>query len=211
DDRILLEEPVISIDLEARVARTPRREISYDTLISSMPFDRLLRMTGLEHDPSVFSYNKVLVFNLGFDRKGPEGVNWIYYPSRDLCFYRVGFYDNIFGADRMSNYVEIGYPADAVVDAEETHRMRELVLTDLKRCGLVDDHQLVASHSVVLDPAYVHINQASISAVAAQKRVLESHGVYSAGRYGSWTYCSIEDNMVEARALAERLGGGPPS
>jgi hypothetical protein len=25
------------------------------------------------------------------------------------------------------------------------------------------------------------------------------------GRYGSWTYCSIEDNIVEARRLAERF------
>ena len=26
-------------------------------------------------------------------------------------------------------------------------------------------------------------------------------GVYSIGRYGSWTYCSIEDNIIEARTL----------
>jgi hypothetical protein len=29
--------------------------------------------------------------------------------------------------------------------------------------------------------------------------------VYSIGRYGGWTYCSIEDNIVEARALAKRF------
>jgi hypothetical protein len=27
--------------------------------------------------------------------------------------------------------------------------------------------------------------------------------VHSIGRYGAWTYCSIEDNMLEARALAQ--------
>ena len=54
----------------------------------------------------------LLVFNLGFDRKGPPGVHWTYYPQRELCFYRAGFYDNIFGTDRMSLYVEIGYPKD---------------------------------------------------------------------------------------------------
>jgi hypothetical protein len=32
--------------------------------------------------------------------------------------------------------------------------------------------------------------------------------VYSIGRYGSWTYCSIEDNIVEARALAEQWQTG---
>ena len=39
--------------------------------------------------------------------------------------------------------------------------------------------------------------------MAHLKSVLAVRGVYTAGRYGSWTYCSIEDNMVEARALAD--------
>jgi len=29
--------------------------------------------------------------------------------------------------------------------------------------------------------------------------------VHTVGRYGGWTYCSIEDNLVETRALAEKL------
>jgi protoporphyrinogen oxidase len=34
---------------------------------------------------------------------------------------------------------------------------------------------------------------------------LRAHGVHSIGRYGGWTYCSIEDNIVEARALVAQL------
>src|SRR5690606_35087300 len=135
------------------------------------------------------------VFNLGFDRKGPRKVNWIYYPDRSLCFYRVGFYDNIFDTDRMSLYVEIGYPAGAEVDVEG---MRKQTLEDLTRTGLVKDHQLVSWHSVVLDPAYVHITQASLAAHKQLAGELAAQGVYSIGRYGGWTYCSIEDNILEA-------------
>jgi len=57
----------------------------------------------------------------------------------------------------------------------------------------------------VLDPAYVHITQASLASVAEHKALLALRGVFSAGRYGSWTYCSIEDNIIEARALAARF------
>ncbi|MBW2463390.1 MAG: LPS biosynthesis protein, partial [Deltaproteobacteria bacterium] len=53
--------------------------------------------------------------------------------------------------------------------------------------------------------AYVHITKASMADVEKKKRILASRGVYSLGRYGSWTYCSIEDNIVEARALADDL------
>jgi len=28
---------------------------------------------------------------------------------------------------------------------------------------------------------------------------------HSVGRYGGWTCCSIEDNLIETRALAQRL------
>jgi len=205
DERVSLGERLVSIDLQKKVATTDRREIAFEYLVSSTPFDRLLTMTGIEHDPSIYSWNKVLVFNLGFDRKGPEDVHWMYYPSRDLSFYRVGFYDNIFGTDRMSLYVEVGRDKDAVIDAAEVDRMKAEVLRDLGRAGVIDGHELVSWHSVVLDPAYVHITKASMADVEKKRRILASRGVYSLGRYGSWTYCSIEDNILEARALADDL------
>jgi protoporphyrinogen oxidase len=191
-------EPLVALDLARKVARTPRREIAFERLVSSIPFNRLVAMTGLPHDPATFTWNKVLVFNLGFDRKGPRDVHWIYYPDRERVFYRIGFYDNIFDGDRMSLYVEIGFPAGATVDVAAT---RARVLEDLRREGLVTDHQLVAEHSVVMDPAYVHITQASLAEHRRLTGELTAHGVHSIGRYGGWTYCSIEDNIVEARRL----------
>jgi protoporphyrinogen oxidase len=77
------------------------------------------------------------------------------------------------------------------------------VLEDLAKCGVTDGHELVSWHSVVLDPAYVHITRESNAEVARLKAALATRGVFSIGRYGSWTYCSIEDNIVEARALAD--------
>ena len=203
--KLALRERLLSIDLRRKVATTSKREIGFEYLVSSAPFVHLLKASGLPHEPSVYTWNKVLVFNLGFDRKGPESIHWAYFPQRELSFYRVGFYDNIFGTDRMSLYVEVGYPKDAPVDDGVIERMRGRVLDDLERAGLVQGHELVSSHAVVMDPAYVHITSASLADFAAKRRVLESRGVYSIGRYGGWTYCSIEDNVVEARALADAL------
>ncbi len=202
-DRIALGESLVALDLPRRVATTSAgREIEYEFLVSSAPFDRLMPMTGLDYDPTVLSSNKVLVFNLGFDRKGLEGAHWVYFPDRELCFYRVGFYDNILSQPRMSLYVEVGLATDDVVDVDGT---RAQVLADLRRAGIIDDHVLVSHHSVVLDPAYVHINEGSRALHARATAELAEHGVYSVGRYGGWTYCSIEDNIVEARDLARSL------
>jgi hypothetical protein len=200
--QIALGESLLSVDLERKVATTQKRKIGFERLVSSAPFNRLLETTGLSSDPSIWSWNKVLVFNLGFDKKGPERVHWIYYPDRSLCFYRVGFYDNIFNTQRMSLYVEIGYPADGVVDERA---LLQRTLVDLRRSGVITDQELVSHHSVVLDPAYVHITEASIREHAKYKAELASHGVYTMGRYGGWTYCSIEDNVLEAQALTAAL------
>lgn len=204
-ERIALGEALIGIDLKNKVARTPKREIAFEHLISSAPFPKLLSLAGLDYQASDYSWNEVLVFNLGFDKKGPGGVHWAYFPQRELSFYRVGFYDNIFGSERMSLYVEIGLPAGTQLDEAAVDGYRERVLADLARVGIVTDHSLVAEHHVIMDPAYVHITRASLADVAKKKEILSSRGVHSIGRYGSWTYCSIEDNIVEARALADGL------
>ncbi len=195
---IALEEPLVSIDLARRVARTTKREIKFERLVSSAPFPKLARMAGLEHDAAAFTWNKVLVFNLGFDKKGPKEPHWVYYPNPARSFYRVGFYDNIFDASRLSVYVELGYARDAVVDVDAA---RARVLADLRAEGVITDHRLVAEHSVVMDPAYVHITQASMAEHRRVTAILNANGVYPAGRYGRWTYCSIEDNILEAKGL----------
>ena len=88
-------EPVTAIDLAARELTTPRRRLRYRRVVSSAPLPALARICGVAHDPAVFSSNKVLVFNLGFDRKGARDVHWMYFPDPSIAFYRVGWYDNI--------------------------------------------------------------------------------------------------------------------
>jgi protoporphyrinogen oxidase len=198
---VSLGEGLVSVDVGRKVARTNRREIRFDRLVSSVPFNRFAAMCGLAHDPAVWAWNKVLVFNLGFDGKGQKDVHWVYYPDRGTVFYRAGWYDNIFDADRLSLYVEIGFPKDAPLGESEIRALRDRVLTDLRREGVVNGQRLVAEHSVVLDPAYVHITKASLAEHARLAAELQRQGVWSLGRYGRWTYCAIEDNIVEAREL----------
>lgn len=204
-EKIRTSSEVTGIDVEAKeVILSEGRRIAYDRLISTMPFVRLLDLVGFDYDSAVYGWNQVLVFNLGFDRKGPDTRDhWLYFPGPEYCFYRVGFYDNILGSDRMSLYVELGFDKDARIDPDE---WLPRVLDDLKRATIVgDDQRLIDSESIVMNPAYVHISEASRRDVSEKKQLLAQTGIYSIGRYGSWTYCSIEDNIKEARDLAEFL------
>ena len=58
----------------------------------------------------------------------------------------------------MSLYVEIGFRARR--RGRRRARCARACSTICEREGVIDDHQLVAEHSVVMDPAYVHITQA---------------------------------------------------
>lgn len=100
-------------------------------------------------------------------------------------------------------YVELGFSKDDVINPNE---WLGRVFRDLKCAGIVSEEQtLVDYESIIMNPAYVHINSRSIHDVVEKKAQLEKYDVYSIGRYGSWTYCSIEDNIKEARALADSL------
>jgi protoporphyrinogen oxidase len=203
---IALNEALTAVDLAAKTLTTSKgRRIQFEHLVSSAPLDALLDICGLETDPHTFTANKVACFNLGFDRKGWEDVHWVYFPERKYAFYRVGWYDNIMDTDRMSLYVEVGRPRGDDIDMDA---LQATVLADLETAGVVQGHKLVAHHRVVLDPAYVHINKRSLAAVERFRGELAASGVHPVGRYGGWTYCAIEDNIVETRALAQSFQGG---
>lgn len=203
DEKVRLGEGLESVDVDAKIATTTSGEkIRYKNLISSAPLHHFLDIVG-EPNPGL-GYNKVLVFNLGFDSKGMEGVHWVYFPSKDVSFYRIGFYDNIQNTDRMSLYVELGFEPDATYDVDAELKR---VMADLSATGIVTDQHLVSHHSVTLDPAYAHINSLSRELYSQRSESWNQNGVYSIGRYGGWTYCSIEDNIIEAKALAESLSG----
>ncbi|MBP9086683.1 MAG: FAD-dependent oxidoreductase [Kofleriaceae bacterium] len=201
---VALNERVTGVQLAAHTVTTSQRTVGYRHLVSSAPMPVLAAIAGqaAELASAVFTANQVMVFNLGFDRKGQRDIHWMYFPEPQFCFYRVGWYDNILASDRMSLYVEIGAPAGSHVDVEVA---RQHVLRDLARASIVTDQQLVAWHSVTMNPAYCHISQQSMAAVARLRATLGGYDVHSIGRYGGWTYCSIEDNIVEARGLADAL------
>lgn len=205
DNQYRLNAEIVQIDKEYhKVYLSSGETYKYERLISTLPLPMLLHLCGTGYDRDAFSWNQVLVFNLGFDKKSFNTEDhWIYFPQKDITFYRVGFYDNILSGNKLSMYVEIGFPKDIAISPDE---WLERVLTDLKKVGIIDDTYVLKNHqSIIMDPAYVHISEKSVAETIRIKELLKSVDIYSIGRYGSWTYCSMEDNIKEARQLAVEL------
>jgi len=211
-DRILLNTMVTEIDKHNHIAKLSNgKKVEYEFLINTSPLNQFLNLFNGEYDSlkNSLSYNKVLVFNLGFDKKSKlDKEHWLYIPSKDCNYYRVGFYDNIIGADKLSMYIEIGYAKDYVITDEEIDKQLKLTLENLKKQGIIEKNFKLVDHQVIImDPAYVHIEKKSSEEIKKLFKELSNNKIYSIGRYGAWTYCSMEDCMVSAKELVERIKG----
>ena len=104
-------------------------------------------------------------------------------------------------------YIESGYNKNAIVTKEDIDMQLRLTLENLKKLGITDNDTKLVDYSVIMmDPAYVHINTETNLKLDALKADLAKHDVYTIGRYGAWIYNSMEDSMLKAKELAEKIG-----
>lgn len=208
--KVLLNTSVTELDLDKKVATLSNgEEVEYEILINTMPLNKFLELLGgYEELNNEMSYNKVLVFNLGFDKPSPlcTKEHWLYIPSKNCNFYRCGFYNNILGTKNLSMYIEIGYNKDDKITQEMINNQLELTLKNLKESKIIsEDMKLVEYVDIIMDPAYVHISAETERKIDKLKEDLATKDVYTIGRYGAWIYNSMEDSMVVAKKIAEKL------
>lgn len=207
-NRVKLNTTIESIDEENKIVTvTGGKKYKYEHLINTAPLNHFLKLfnnqeyTNLEKE---LSYNKVLVFNLGFNKKSKlVNEHWIYIPDKSCNYYRIGFYDNILDSDKLSMYIEIGFDKNANIDVEKELKS---TLENLKKDNIIDDDMRLEDYvSIIMDPAYVHINGETDKKVTELKKKLNKNNIHTIGRYGSWTYCSMEDSMIQAKTLSKKL------
>ncbi len=209
-ENVLLNVSVQKIDINNKLVVLSNGEtIKYEYLINTIPLNHFLSLLG-GYDSVInkMSYNKVLVFNLGFDKASPlcKKEHWLYIPSKDINFYRCGFYNNILGEEKLSMYIEIGYNKHNAITEEEIEKQLKLTLKGLKDIGIIDDDVKLKEYvSIVMDPAYVHITKESNELLDKVKEDLKNKNVYTIGRYGAWIYNSMEDSMLKAKELALKI------
>ena len=76
----------------------------------------------------------------------------------------------------------------------------------VKKSGIIDETMTLVDHiSLVMDPAYVHISTETTKKIDELKKDFAKEGIYTIGRYGAWIYNSMEDSMLKAKELAEKL------
>ena len=188
------------------------RELHYEDLISTMPLPQLLKMLGALPPRFTGACRRLTSatvhnINVGINRRAVSPYHWIYFPEPEFPFYRVGFYSNftpnMAPKNTSSLYIEIAARPESTPDFAE---LREAALDGLLRCGILrKGDRVVAEQYNRIDPGYVICDRFRQQNLPGLLTWLKKHGIISAGRYGAWTYCSMEDNILEGRRIAEAL------
>jgi protoporphyrinogen oxidase len=187
----------------------------YDYLISSIPLPDIPHLvSGMPKATArVFKrlrWNSVFNLNIGVDKKDYLGRHWVYFPEKELSFFRVGCFHNFSSTSappgKSSLYVEVAYSQEKPVDKTKIiFHIKE----DLKKVGILAQGDGIISEDIndikYAYPIYDRYYQQTRSAIVTY---LTRHDILPVGRYGSWRYMSMEDVMLDGKAIAEKISEG---
>lgn len=166
-------------------------------LCDDVPASLMERVAGLRYN---------LVYSVGLRIRGPRPDlgHWRYYPDPDLCFTRLVFlhaFDPLLApADGWPLLAEVTGLSEQPIDETE---LIARVEADVKSLGLVPEgSEILGSHVVVADPAYVVFGLEDKAIVKEARAWLQTQGLHTKGRYGSWEYSSMASVMVDGRNWA---------
>jgi len=191
----------VEVDVDAKtVVFDDGSTASYDRLVSTLPLNRLMEMTGLTTPSRQDPHTSVLVLNVGAVR-GPDcpDDHWVYVPRSESGFHRVGFYSNVEDhflpegdADRVSIYVERAYRGGDSPSSDEVDRYADSVVHELREWGYIDEVEVV--DPTWIDVAYTWSWPGSTWTQEALD-TLDAHDVLMVGRYGRWVFQGIADSL----------------
>ncbi|CAN5699338.1 FAD-dependent oxidoreductase [soil metagenome] len=200
DDHIVYNTEIVKVDAQQKTVRfKDGHEETYDTLISTMPLDKLVHR--IEHAPEqlweaagYLEHNSVYMVGIGYETPLKDDKSWLYFPQDHAPFYRATNFAkyspaNVPDADtgRYCSYMtEVSH---SKYKHEERAGLEERVEAGLRAAGVIEGRPEVASaHVVNIDYAYPVPTVKRDEALRTIQPWLMSNGIYSRGRFGAWRY-----------------------
>lgn len=200
------------IDLAKRLIKcADGHEERYSHIVSTIPLPELARIIyglpgSVRKEFERLRWNSVFNLNLGIKHRLPADKHWIYFPQKELVFFRVGFYHNF--ADRMTPegagalYAEVSYSQHRPLDKKKVVARIE---KDLRKVGLLSSSDDIIQRDINdIQYAYPIYDKVYETARRNILDYLAENHIRTCGRYGSWRYMSMEDVLLEAKDLTER-------
>ncbi|KAI6206814.1 hypothetical protein M3Y94_00956800 [Aphelenchoides besseyi] len=186
-------------------------ELKYDALLNTAPIDQLIKETKICPELNL-EHNQVFIVGVGLKLPMPESMKpytWLYFPDPNVPFYRVTFlsrYGEVTpdSSKYWSVMCECARTPDDTITAEE---IRDLAVEGLITKSIIERDQIVSVYYTTLPYGYPIPTVSRDAELARAHRALESHSIYSRGRFGGWKYeVSNQDHcFIQGKELADRL------
>lgn len=187
------------------------RTIGYRHLVSSLPLPDLIRLIDdaparVKQAAARLTWNQVAYFNVAIRGRTLVPAHWVYTPEPPYVFYRIGSYSNavrnMAPKGCHSLYVEISHRGNL----PPVRTLWASTLKGLLRSGFVRNRDDVLFHEFRNIPcAYVVFDPHYSPSLALIHPWLNSVGIRSIGRYGRWTYNSMETALQDGRDAAHQI------
>ena len=189
------------------------RAADYDRLVCSLPLPALVALASPAPPDHVVAaalrLRAASVAYVDYGVRGPvnQGHHWVYFPERDVPFYRVGSYSNaaphLAPADRGSLYVETSVrPGQGPPDWPA---LLPTIRGQLVEHGLIESEDAITlERPRFIEGAYVLYDHAYADSRRAVLDWVAEAGIEVIGRYGRWVYSSMEDAMVDGLRAGDR-------
>jgi protoporphyrinogen oxidase len=201
-EKIRFHQEVIEVDCKKKRVKTRDHTIHYDKLLTTMPLNELLKVikpAELFPSPRQLHHISTLVVNVVLKKKRKR-FHWVYLPETRFPFYRVGFYPV---HPSPACYLERTVAPGVSIDQDRLVRDILYTLTQLK---LIENrNELVYFDSRVIPVSYIIFTKNWSALVPPLLSTLKGFDIYSLGRYGSWNYTSMSDDIKSALQCAQEL------
>lgn len=178
--------------------------VEYRLLVSTLPLPQLVARTpaappAVREAAAALRWVSWRYLDVATRRAPPITEHWIYVPEPQIPFFRVGVYTNALpamappGAGAL--YVEL---ADRTGQPDLPEIVRQLHAMG----ALASPDDVLFTELRHEECAYVLFDDACREATATIHAWLRQVGVRSCGRYGAWTYNSMEDSIIEGMEAA---------
>ena len=201
---------VENINLIKRRITASGTYFDFDYIINTMPLKHLLEII----EPGVtlpeageLEYLSTLVVNVVLKEKRKR-FHWVYLPEEGMPFYRAGYYPL---RHPPACYLERSlHPSEL---PETGQQLTDEVIFTLKKLRMIINRdEITFINHRIIPVSYVIFNRNWVNIVPPLLKKLEKLGIYSIGRYGSWNYSSMSDDVrmaMKTAAIINRIRETP--
>lgn len=203
--------PATEIDLSKKeISFKSGEKERFDYLVSTIPLPELPHLIkGLpDRYAALFKklrWNSIFNLNLGIGRRESSCRHWVYFPEKNISFFRVGYPHNFSSCavppGHSSLYVEAAYSKYKPINKD---RIISGIKRDLKKAGFLrEDERIRCEDTNDIEYGYPIYDHNYNSARSQIIEYLNQHNILACGRYGSWRYMSMEDVIMDGKNISD--------